>query len=141
MTSSDVSTLPFQGPEAGTDQCAIPEVHPETVRAALARMPSEAEVAAAVEVAGVLSNPTRLRLLLALCPSDGAEAPALCVCDLSAVVGASETATSHQLRLLRLSGLVEQRREGRMVYYRAAQDPALQAAVAALSAGARRWQR
>jgi ArsR family transcriptional regulator len=41
----------------------------------------------------------------------------LCVCDLAATLGLSESATSHQLRVLRELGLVRSRREGRLVYY------------------------
>jgi DNA-binding transcriptional ArsR family regulator len=41
----------------------------------------------------------------------------LCVCDLSAVVEVSESAVSHQLRLLRAQKLVKFRREGKVVYY------------------------
>ncbi|UWJ23499.1 Transcriptional regulator, ArsR family [Methanosarcina mazei TMA] len=41
----------------------------------------------------------------------------LCVCDLSAVIGASESAVSHQLRILRNLRLVKYRREGKVLYY------------------------
>lgn len=92
----------------------------------------------------MLANPTRLRLLAALLsaePGCDGDAPTLCVCDLSAVAGASETATSHQLRMLRLAGMVVQRREGRTVYYRMAADTALRQAVAALLRGGTAWAR
>ena len=59
----------------------------------------------------VLGDPTRVRLVDALAHGE------LCVSDLSAVVGLSESAVSHQLRLLRSLRIVRARRAGRQVYY------------------------
>ena len=59
----------------------------------------------------ILGDPTRVRIVDAL--SDGE----LCVCDIAAHVGISESAVSHQLRLMRGMRLVRGRREGRCVYY------------------------
>ncbi len=59
----------------------------------------------------VLGDPTRVRILDAL---SGGE---LCVCDIAAMIGISESAVSHQLRLLRGMRLVRPRRAGRLVYY------------------------
>ncbi len=64
------------------------------------------------ELFGVLADPNRLRLLSAL-----AAAQELCVCDLAAALKMSESAVSHQLRLLRTMRLVSYRKEGRNVYY------------------------
>ena len=63
----------------------------------------------------LLADQGRLRMIYALL-----EAGELCVGDLAAVVGSSESGTSHQLRQLRLAGLVRSRRDGRVVYYRVA---------------------
>jgi DNA-binding transcriptional ArsR family regulator len=60
----------------------------------------------------VLADPSRCRLVAALI-----EADEICVCDLAATVGMSESSVSHHLRVLRASGLVRARRDGRMVYY------------------------
>ncbi len=59
----------------------------------------------------VLGDPTRVRILDALSSGE------LCVCDIASLVGISESAASHQLRLLRGMHLVRPRRAGRMVYY------------------------
>jgi len=59
----------------------------------------------------VLGDPTRVRMLDALAGGE------LCVCDIAALVGISESAVSHQLRLLRSLRLVRPRRAGRLVYY------------------------
>ncbi|VEP16846.1 Transcriptional repressor SmtB homolog (fragment) [Hyella patelloides LEGE 07179] len=63
-----------------------------------------------------MADPHRLKLLSALVKAE------LCVCDLAAVVKMSESAVSHQLRLLRNLHLVKYRREGRNVYYSLAND-------------------
>jgi DNA-binding transcriptional ArsR family regulator len=59
----------------------------------------------------VLGDPTRVRILDALSSGE------LCVCDIASLVGISESAASHQLRLLRGMRLVRPRRAGRLVYY------------------------
>lgn len=59
----------------------------------------------------LLGDPTRVRMLDAL--SHGER----CVCDLAALVGTSESAVSHQLRLLRTARLVRVRRAGRQAFY------------------------
>jgi DNA-binding transcriptional ArsR family regulator len=59
----------------------------------------------------VLGDPTRVRIL------DALSAGELCVCDIAGLAGISESAVSHQLRLLRGMRLVRPRREGRLVYY------------------------
>jgi ArsR family transcriptional regulator, lead/cadmium/zinc/bismuth-responsive transcriptional repressor len=58
-----------------------------------------------------LGDPTRVRILDVLSHGE------LCVCDLAAVLGVSQSAVSHQLRLLRGIRLVKPRREGRIVFY------------------------
>lgn len=63
----------------------------------------------------LLADPGRLRIIDAL-----VEGGDLCVSDLAGIVGASESATSHQLRQLRLAGLVRARRQGREVFYKVA---------------------
>ena len=59
----------------------------------------------------VLGDPSRVRILDAL---SGGE---LCVCDIASLVGMSESAVSHQLRLLRGMRLVRARRAGRLMFY------------------------
>jgi len=96
---------------ARLDRCAVDCVEPERVRAVLERLPSEAVFQDLAETFRVLSDPGRVRLISALL-----EAGELCVCDLSAVTGLSQTACSHNLRLLRSSRLVRYK-QGRNVYY------------------------
>ena len=74
-------------------------------------MPPRA-VEALADTFRVLGDPTRVRIVDAL---SGGE---LCVCDIATLVGMSESAVSHQLRLLRSMRLVRARRAGRLMYYR-----------------------
>lgn len=94
------------------DTCDVNCVHPEAVAAARATLPDEACVERATTFLKLVGDPTRLKILSALTSSE------LCVCDLAAVIGLSESATSHQLRLLRTGRVVTSRKEGRVVYYR-----------------------
>lgn len=61
----------------------------------------------------LLADPNRARILYALL-----EAGELCVCDLAATVDVNETSVSKALRLLRTAGIVRNRRDGRVIYYR-----------------------
>ena len=71
----------------------------------------EASVDALAETFRALGDPTRVRVLDALSHGE------LCVCDIASLLNLSQSATSHQLRLLRALRLVRTRRAGRMVYY------------------------
>ncbi len=94
------------------DRCEIECVDPERVAAVLERLPDPAVFQDLAETFRVLSDPGRVRLISALL-----ETGELCVCDLAAVTGLSQTAVSHNLRLLRSSRLVRYRKQGRNVYY------------------------
>lgn len=59
----------------------------------------------------VLGDPTRTKIISALLLEE------LCVCDLTALVGSSQSAISHQLRILRNMNLVKYRKDGRIAYY------------------------
>jgi len=63
------------------------------------------------EIFRVLGDPTRVRILDALATSE------LCVGEIASRLGLSESAVSHQLRLLRSARVVRPRREGRMIFY------------------------
>ena len=84
----------------------------ERVSAVQGHLPHPEVIEDLAAVFGLLSDPRRLSLLTGLL--EGGE---LCVCDLAAVAGMSESAASHALRLLRAHGVVRVRRDGRMAYY------------------------
>ena len=111
-------------PEADVT-CEVDVVHLGAVKAARAALPDDIGVAHVAELLGLLSSPTRLKMLLALQPKARGARRELCVCDLATVTGASKSLTSHQLRLLRASGLVQVRRAGKLAYYRLADGVAM----------------
>lgn len=86
-------------------------IHEDEVLAARRGLVDMATADRLAQTFSALADPTRLRLISAL---SGRE---LCVCDLSTVVGTTQSAVSHQLRLLRNLNLVRYRKEGRIVYY------------------------
>lgn len=74
--------------------------------------PEPSAAGRAAERARALSDPTRLMLAAAL-----EQTNELCVCDLAWIAERSQNLVSHHLRTLRAAGLVESRREGKMVLY------------------------
>jgi len=94
--------------------CDIKHIHAENVEKALAQMAPVATIQRTADMFKALGDPSRLKLVMSL------QSCELCVCDLSAVCGLSESAVSHQLRVLRNLGIVNYRREGKIVYYRLA---------------------
>jgi ArsR family transcriptional regulator, lead/cadmium/zinc/bismuth-responsive transcriptional repressor len=105
MSSSQASVVPL-------DRCEVECVEADRVAEVSARLPGPAVFQDLAETFRVLADPGRVRLISALL-----EAGELCVCDLAAVTGLSQTACSHNLRLLRSSRLVRYRKQGRNVYY------------------------
>ncbi|HEX3328106.1 MAG TPA: metalloregulator ArsR/SmtB family transcription factor [Actinomycetota bacterium] len=99
-------------PLSQLDSCEVRMVDPDRVAAVQHRLPPTLLVEELSETFDVLSDPNRLRLLTSLL--EGGE---LCVCDLAAVTGMSESSVSHALRLLRSHRVVKVRRDGRMAYY------------------------
>jgi ArsR family transcriptional regulator, lead/cadmium/zinc/bismuth-responsive transcriptional repressor len=93
------------------DVCEVFQADPETIARVRERMIAEPVAAELADTFRALGDPTRVRILDAISSGE------LCVCDLAALVGLSESAVSHQLRLLRHMRLVRPRRHGRMVFY------------------------
>jgi DNA-binding transcriptional ArsR family regulator len=94
-----------------TQQPLLPPIDPAAVAQARESAPPADLLALVVEAFDALADPTRARILYALirCP--------LCVRDLAHITGVSESAVSHQLRLLRGRRLVRPRRAGNVIYY------------------------
>jgi DNA-binding transcriptional ArsR family regulator len=93
------------------DLCDVVHLHPARVAELRAALMGEDELTDLAETFRTLGDPTRVRILDALSHGE------LCVCDLAALVRMSESAVSHQLRVLRNLRIVKPRREGRMVFY------------------------
>ena len=94
------------------DACAVECVDPERVAAVVERLPDAQTSDDLAALFAVLAETGRVRLVASLL-----EAGELCVCDLAAATGLSQTACSHNLRLLRSARLVRYRKQGRNVYY------------------------
>ena len=97
-------------------ECAARIVDAEAVGRVTRALPGDAARERLVDVFRALADPTRIRILLALSREH------LCVCDLAEVAGVSESAVSHQLRMLRDLRLVEWERDGKRAVYRLADD-------------------
>ncbi|MDD4802785.1 MAG: metalloregulator ArsR/SmtB family transcription factor [Syntrophomonas sp.] len=93
------------------DKCGISCIHEAAVTEAREHMINEEKAQALADTFKTLADPTRVKMLFALLNRE------LCVCDLAAVIGASESAVSHQLRMLRTQRLVKFRREGKIMFY------------------------
>lgn len=86
-------------------------INQEALSLARASLPTDELLTVVVQTFGALADPTRARILFALRSGE------LCVRDLALAVGVSESAISHQLRLLRDRRLVRSRRDGTTIYY------------------------
>ena len=93
------------------DTCETRVTDPAAVAYVVERLSGERELADMAEMFKALADPTRIRIIESLSLRE------LCVCDLSASLGLSQSAMSHQLRLLRHLGLVRFRKVGKICYY------------------------
>lgn len=91
--------------------CEVFGFDPKRVKAARRAVPRAETVEAMASIFQAVSDPARLRLLLALAAAE------LCVCDLSVLSGLSQSAVSHHLRVLRDRKVVKYRKSGKMAYY------------------------
>ena len=96
---------------ASDESCDVFHLDPAKVAGLRTTLLGERAVVALAETFKVLGDMTRVRILDALSRSE------LCVCDIARLLGLSESAVSHQFRLLRGMRLVRARRAGRMVFY------------------------
>ncbi len=93
------------------DMCEKQCLHQDRVDRVRGDMLADVAAEGLAEIFGLLGDRTRVRILHALSLGE------LCVCDISAVLGATSSAVSHQLRLLRTAKLVRSRKQGKMVFY------------------------
>ena len=91
--------------------CELVQIDLSRVRRLRAELVTADAVQGLADTFNALGDPTRVRILDALSHGE------LCVCDLAAVLGLSQSAVSHQLRLLRNLRVVRPRRDGRVVFY------------------------
>ncbi len=103
-------------PKTKIEICKTNIVDFEKVNRVKGQLPDSQDIHELSDTFKVLSDPTRLKIVLALANEE------MCVCDLAVLVNISVSAISHQLRLLRNMRLVSYRKEGKMVYYRLDDD-------------------
>ena len=91
--------------------CDCNEVHEELLKIVNETMPEETELYDLAELFKVFGDSTRIRILFVLFEAE------VCVCDLAKVLNMTQSAISHQLRILKQNKLVNSRREGKSVFY------------------------
>ena len=98
------------------ERCGCLHVHEHTVDEVLSEMPGDETLYDLAELFKVFGDSTRIKILYALFEAE------LCVCDISKLLGLTQSAVSHQLRVLKNSRLVKFRKEGKTVFYSLADD-------------------
>ena len=93
------------------DVCEVIYVNRKKVLSVKRKMKPERTIQRLSETFRVLGDPTRVKILFALAQEE------LCVCDIANLLGTTNSAVSHQLRVLRNMRLVRYRKEGKMAYY------------------------
>lgn len=86
-------------------------LHEETVKKVKQKMPEDGFIYDLAELFKVFADSTRMKIIYALLEEE------LCVCDIANICGTTQSAISHQLRLLKQSKLVKFRREGKTIFY------------------------
>ncbi len=93
------------------DICERRIIHEDRLAKARTLLPPQIEIDGMSDLFKAMADPGRVQILMAL------DVQEMCVCDLAALLDVSESAASHQMRILRNMNLVKNRREGKIVYY------------------------
>lgn len=93
------------------ERCSCDVIHEDIVREVRKKMPEEETLYDLAEFFKVFGDSTRIKILWAL------DASEMCVCDISVLLNMTQSAISHQLRVLKQAKLVKFRKEGKVVYY------------------------
>ena len=96
--------------------CDLIELHTDLLEKVRSTMPDEIELMDLAELFKVFGDSTRIRILFVLFEAE------VCVCDLADVLGMTQSAISHQLKVLKQSKLVKARRDGKSVFYSLVDD-------------------
>ena len=91
-------------------------LHPDLISSVTADMPDEELLYDLAELFRIFADSTRIKILYALFEAE------MCVCDIAALLNMTQSAISHQLRVLKQAKLVKFRREGKTVFYSLADD-------------------
>ena len=91
--------------------CEITTIHNDMVNKVKSAIPEDGLIYDLDEFFKVFADSTRMKIIYALMEGE------LCVCDIASIVGTTQSAISHQLRILKQSKLVKYRKDGKVVYY------------------------
>jgi DNA-binding transcriptional ArsR family regulator len=105
------STTRAKSKKAGDDTCDINCINADRVERFRRRIIDSAEAGELAGIFQVMGDPSRLRIISLLSQGE------LCVCDIAAALEMSQSAISHQLRVMRMAKLVKYRKDGRVAYY------------------------
>ena len=94
-----------------SETCEGEIIHVDIVKKVKATFPKDEMIFDLADFYKIFGETTRVKILYALDKSE------LCVCDISALLGMSVSAVSHQLKILRDSNLVKTKRDGKVIYY------------------------
>jgi DNA-binding transcriptional ArsR family regulator len=94
-----------------TDACDCNVIHEDVLAKVREQMPDEETMLDVSDLFKMFADSTRIKIICALLNAE------MCVCDISALLGMTKSAISHQLRSLRQTKLVKNRRDGKIVYY------------------------
>ena len=100
----------------GIERCDELCTHGEIIQSVCPHMPEDEKLYDLAELFKMFGDTTRIRILYVLFESE------MCVCDIAELLKMTQSAISHQLRLLKQAKLVKNRREGKTVYYALADD-------------------
>ena len=98
------------------ERCDCNVIHQDIVNQVRDKMPQEESLYDLAELFKVFGDSTRIRILWALHESE------MCVCDIAVLLNMTQSAISHQLRVLKQANLVKNRKEGKVVYYSLVDD-------------------
>jgi len=102
--------------EEGLQFCCAGQVHASVIAEVSEKMPAEEMLYDLAELFKVFGDTTRVKILFALFESE------MCVCDIAELLHMTQSAISHQLRVLKNARLVKYRKEGKQVIYALADD-------------------
>ena len=91
--------------------CDFYQIHDDVVKAVKEKMPDDDDLYDLAEIFKVFGDSTRIKILYVLFEAE------MCVCDIAQALGMTQTAVSHQLRVLKANKLVKFRKEGKNVFY------------------------
>jgi len=93
------------------EKCDCNIIHDDIVNSVKESMPDEEDLYDLADAFKVFGDTTRIKILYALSASE------MCVCDIAALLNMTQSAISHQLRILKQARLVKNRKDGKIVYY------------------------